>query len=68
MAAATLRSEALAAGHVVDIAWAADGRFTHKAQVAAGRFVEVCGRLAAGDGARWSFTTGAPVDFNNLAL
>ena len=55
---------ALAASHIVDIAWAADGRFAHQARVSAGRFFEVCGRLAAGDKVRWSFTAEGPVDFN----
>jgi hypothetical protein len=64
LAAATLCGGALAASHIVDIAWAPDGRFTHQAQIAAGKFVEVCGKLSAGKGVRWSFTTGAPVDFN----
>jgi hypothetical protein len=63
-AAATLCGGTLAASHIVDIAWSPDGRFAHKAQIAAGRFVEVCGKLAVGDGVRWAFTTGAPVDFN----
>ena len=64
LTAAALCGGALAASHIVDIAWAPDGRFAHKAQIAAGKFVEVCGKLAVGDGVRWSFTTGAPVDFN----
>lgn len=29
-----------------------------------GKFVEVCVKLALGEGVRWSFTTDAPVDFN----
>ena len=62
--AATLCGGALAASHIVDIDWSPDGRFAHKAQIAAGKFVEVCGKLAVGEGVRWSFTTGAPVDFN----
>ncbi|MDP3223417.1 MAG: hypothetical protein Q8M96_09790, partial [Rubrivivax sp.] len=41
-----------------------EGRFAHQAQIAAGKFVEVCGKLAAGHGVRWRFTTAAPVDFN----
>ncbi len=64
LAAATLASAALAANHIVDIAWPPDGRFAHKAQIAAGKFVEVCGKLAVGEGVRWSFSAGAPVDFN----
>ena len=50
LAAATLCGGALAASHIVDIAWAPDGRFTHQAQIAAGKFVEVCGKLSAGKG------------------
>ena len=64
LTAATLCSAALAASHIVDIAWAPDGRFAHKAQIAAGKFVEVCGKLAVGEGVRWNFTAAAPVDFN----
>ena len=64
LTAATLCGGALAASHIVDIAWSPDGRFAHKAQIAAGKFVEVCGKVAVGEGVRWSFPTGAPVDFN----
>ena len=64
LAAAALSSVAFAANHISDISWAPDGRFTHKAQITAGKFVEVCGKLAAGESVRWSFTTGQPVDFN----
>ena len=64
LAAAMLPDAAFAATHIVDIAWSPDGRFGHKAQIAAGKFVEVCGKLAVGDGVRWSFTAAAPVDFN----
>jgi hypothetical protein len=64
LAAATLSGAALGATHIVDIAWPPDGRFAHKAQIAVGKFVEVCGKLAVGDGVRWSFTAAAPVDFN----
>lgn len=55
---------ALASSHIVDIAWSPDGRFAHQAQIAAGKFVEVCGKLAVGEGVRWNFATAAPVDFN----
>lgn len=64
LAAATLSGAALGASHIVDIAWPPDGRFAHKAQIAAGKFVEVCGKLAVGERVRWSFTAAAPVDFN----
>lgn len=64
LAAAALCGAAGASSHIVDIAWAPDGRFAHDAKVAAGKFVEVCGKLATGDSVRWSFTAAAPVDFN----
>jgi hypothetical protein len=53
-----------AATHIVDITWSPDGRFAHKAQIAAGKFVEVCGKLTVGQGMRWSFAADAPLDFN----
>ena len=49
---------------VVDINWNADGRFAYRGEVAAGRFVEVCGKLPRGLKVRWEFRTAAPVDFN----
>lgn len=64
LAAAALAGGALAASHIVDIAWSPDGRFVHKAQITAGKFVEICGKLAVGEGVRWGFTASAPVDFN----
>lgn len=64
LAAATLSVGALASNHIVDIAWSHDGRFAHQAKITAGKFVEVCGKLAAGNGIRWAFTADAPVDFN----
>ena len=64
LAAVALCGAASASNHIVDITWSADGRFAHKAQVASGKFVELCGKLASGDGVRWSFTAAAPVDFN----
>lgn len=64
LATVSLCGGALAASHIVDIAWAADSRFAHKAAIAAGKFVEACGTLSAGERVRWSFTAGAPVDFN----
>jgi hypothetical protein len=55
---------ALAADHIVDIAWNAQGAFRHGGNVAAGRFVELCGKLPRGAKVQWSFDAGAPVDFN----
>ena len=53
-----------ASAHIVDIAWAADGRFIHKTRIAAGKFVEICGKVSAGETVRWSFNAEAPLDFN----
>ena len=53
-----------AAGHIAEIAWSPEGRFAHQAQVPAGKFVEVCGRLGLGDEVRWQFSAASPVDFN----
>ena len=39
---------ALAAEHIVDIAWDAKGQFRHEARVVPKKFVEVCGKLAQG--------------------
>ena len=64
LAAAALCGGTFAASHIVDITWAPDRRFAHQTQIPAGKFVEACGKLAAGQAVRWIFTTGAPVDFN----
>lgn len=55
---------AFASSPIVDIAWSTDGRFAHKATLAAGKFVELCGKLAVGENVRWNFTAAEPVDFN----
>ena len=59
-----LSSAAFASSHIVDITWSSDGRFAHKTQIAAGKFVEACGKLAVGEVVRWNFKAAAPVDFN----
>jgi len=64
LAMLALSGVALASSHIVDIVWSSDGRFAHKTQIAAGKFVEACGKLAVGEGVRWSFEATAPVDFN----
>lgn len=61
---ATFCSAVFAAAHIVDIAWSPDGRFVHNAQIAAGKFVELCGKLAIGENVRWNYTAAEPVDFN----
>ena len=63
-AVTALGGGALASSHIVDIAWSPDGRFAHKAPIAAGKFVELCGKMTFGENVRWSFAATAPVDFN----
>lgn len=55
---------AMASAHIVDIRWDADGRFVHKAEIQAGKFVEVCGALKPGQKIAWSFQGSAPTNFN----
>ena len=64
MLAMLVATPAFAASHIVDIAWARDGRFARSASVEPGKFVEFCGKLNAGDVIHWSFDASAPVDFN----
>ncbi|WP_298833135.1 hypothetical protein [uncultured Piscinibacter sp.] len=49
---------------VIDIAWNAERRFEHSAEVAPGRFAEICGKLDRGATVRWVFEAGGPLDFN----
>ncbi len=49
---------------VIDIAWSAEGRFEHRAEVAPGGFAEVCGKLERGKAVRWAFESAGPMDFN----
>ena len=37
-----------AGAELVDIHWASDGRFVHQANLAPGQFIELCGKLPAG--------------------
>lgn len=58
MAGASARAD------VIDIAWNAEGRFAHRAELAPGGFAEVCGRLEPGSVVRWDFDADGPLDFN----
>ena len=55
---------ACARADVVEIRWSADARYTYSGVVGAGKFVEVCGKLPAGEAVRWDFKAGRAVDFN----
>jgi hypothetical protein len=59
-----LLASAGARAEIVDIRWSTDGRFAHKGTIAAGKFVEVCGKLPAELHVRWEFKASTRVDFN----
>lgn len=48
---------------IVDLKWAGSA-FAHKSSIAPRKFLEVCGKLKAGEPVAWQFTTSAPTDFN----
>jgi len=52
------------ANELVSLEWAADGSFAKEMTVAAGKFVEACGKLPAGVEVVWGFDAAAPMDFN----
>jgi len=54
----------MARAEIVEIAWSSGGAFTQSKRIAAGKFVEVCGKLPAGVNVEWSFEANAPTDFN----
>lgn len=49
---------------LVPIQWTADGSFVHETKVPPAKFVEACGKLAAGSKVAWRFDAAAPLDFN----
>jgi hypothetical protein len=53
-----------AAAELLPLKWSADGRFAAEVKVAAGKFVEACGKLPARTRVRWRFEAGVPMDFN----
>lgn len=53
-----------AAEHLVPLDWDAQGRFERSLNVAPGKFVEVCGKLARGAKVEWRFDSDAALDFN----
>jgi len=49
---------------LVEVVWNRGGAFTQDRQVVAGKFVEFCAKLPAGQKVDWSFETSGPTDFN----
>lgn len=50
--------------HIVPLRWGSAGEFEHRATVADGRFLEVCGALTVGSDVGWRFRTSEPAEFN----
>jgi hypothetical protein len=49
---------------IVELRWSSEGRFSHQGLVAAGKYVEICGKLPAQLQVQWNFEASAPLDFN----
>jgi hypothetical protein len=49
---------------IVDIAWNAQGRFTHEGRIEPGKFAEVCGKVAPGQDIQWRYEASAALEFN----
>lgn len=64
LAVAALGAAPLAQADIVPVTWDAAGRFAHELRVPAGKFVEMCDKLAAGSTVQWAFDATAPVNFN----
>ncbi len=53
-----------AQAEIVDIRFDAERRFTHRFEVAAGKFAEACGQIPRGSAVQWRFQASAPMNFN----
>lgn len=62
--ALVLAAPSAMATDVVPIEWSLAGTFEREVSVPAGKFAEVCGRLAAHTSVDWNFDADAPLDFN----
>ena len=62
---AVLATASITAGaELVNVAWDVEGRFSKQLAVPAGKFVEVCSKLARGNKVAWTFQADGPLDFN----
>ncbi|MBC3872880.1 hypothetical protein [Undibacterium flavidum] len=53
-----------AAAGLVDLKWNEQGQFQHSAEIKAGGFLEVCGKLPAGLKIDWQYKSQQALDFN----
>lgn len=63
LAAAMAAASGAQAG-IVEIQWDGQGRFVHRAEVPAGKIVEICGAIPPGANVAWRYEASAPLDFN----
>jgi hypothetical protein len=52
------------ASGLVTIVWDANAQFRHKASIGAASFIEICGKISAGEQVHWQFHGKMPLDFN----
>jgi len=67
LAAAALAAIALtlpAQAEIVTIAFDGEQRYSHRFEVAPGKFAEACGQLARGSAVQWRFNASLPLNFN----
>lgn len=64
LCAAALLAAGQAHAQLVEIKFDDAGRFEHSASLAAGKAIEVCGKLLKGQALPWSFTADKPLQFN----
>lgn len=49
---------------LLPLAWDASGQMSRTLAVPAGKFLEICGKVRAGEVIDWQFEAAAPLDFN----
>lgn len=62
--AGSLMITPVAMAGVVDLKWDEQGQFQHQAEIKAGGFLEVCGKLPLGLKIDWQYKSGQALDFN----
>jgi len=55
---------ASAHAELLPIRWNEAGQFAHSSEIAPGKFLELCGKLAATPGVRWNFKAQQALNFN----
>lgn len=53
-----------AQAELIEIRWSEAGQFAHSSEIAPGKFLELCGKLASTPGVRWNFKAQQALNFN----